>query len=45
LQVEDDDSEEFTQYIQDGGELVLGQNATLDNGKTLYFHVGRDVYE
>ena len=45
LQVEDDDGEEFTQYIQDGGELVLGQNATLNNGKTLYFHVGRDVYE
>lgn len=45
LRVEDDDGDPVTQEIHEGGELVLGGNEPLTNGKTLYFHIGRDVYD
>jgi hypothetical protein len=45
IQVEDDNGNTITQTIYEGGELVLGGNNSLKNGKTLYFHLGRDVYD
>ena len=45
INVEDDDGNQTTQNIYEGGELVLGGNETLSSGLTLYFHLGRDVYD
>ena len=45
INVEDEDGNETTQTIHEGGELVIGANKPLDNGITLHLAIKKDIYE
>lgn len=45
MKVEDENGEVIEQIVSYGGELVLGANDTLENGRTIYFSVKSDIYD
>jgi hypothetical protein len=45
IDVEDEQGNQTTQTLYEGGEIVIGQNERIFVGKTIYFKVVDNVYE